>query len=357
MAYLSLKRASLEHNYRYIAQHMDEAGIAWGVVSKLLCGSRPFLSELIRLGVREIHDSRVRNLRAVKEIDPGIQTVYIKPPAKKAIPDIVRYADVSFNTELSTIGLLSKEAQRQDRRHKIIIMIEMGDLREGVMGDHLMDFYEQVFRLPHIEIAGIGTNLNCLHGVMPSQDKLIQLSLYKQLIEVRFGRSIPWVSGGTSVVFPLLRKRQLPRGINHFRIGELLYFGNDLFTGRTVPGMKDDVFTLHAQIIELTEKPRIPIGELAANPSGHRYEVDEQDYGKTSYRAILDFGLLDASTEYLAPFDKKLRITGASSDMIVIDLGASRRNFQVGDWVRFKLPYMGALGLLSSDYIDKVVEA
>lgn len=355
MAYLSLKRSSLAHNYQFIASQLEQSGIAWGVVSKLLCGNRTYLKELVNLGVREIHDSRVSNLKAVKSIDPGIQTVYIKPPAKKAIPSVIEYADVSFNTELSTIGLLSEEAVRQGKQHKIIIMIEMGDLREGVMGEHLMDFYEQIFRLPNIEIVGIGTNLNCLHGVMPSQDKLIQLSLYKQLIEVKFSRRIQWVSGGTSVVFPLLRQHQLPKGINHFRIGELLYFGNDLFSNTLIPGMKDDVFMLHAQIIELTRKPRVPIGELAANPSGHEFQVNEQDYGKSSYRAILDFGLLDISMEYLKPIDKKLRITGASSDMIVVDLGASQRNFQVGDWVKFKIKYMGALGLLNSNYIDKVV--
>lgn len=134
MAYLKLKRKSLEHNYLFIARHLDAEGIEWGVVSKLLCGTRSYLKELIALGVKEIHDSRVSNLKVVKQIDAGIQTVYIKPPAEKAIPSVIRYADMSFNTELSTIRLLSQEAVKQDRKHKVIIMIEMGDLREGVLG-------------------------------------------------------------------------------------------------------------------------------------------------------------------------------------------------------------------------------
>lgn len=191
---------------------------------------------------------------------------------------------------------------------------------------------------------------------MPSQDKLIQLSLYKQLVEAKFNRKIQWVSGGTSVVFPLLLNRQLPKGINHFRIGEMLYFGNNLFTKKKVEGMKADVFTLHAQIIELIEKPKIPIGELASNPSGKQFEVDESNYGKTSYRAILDLGLLDISIDFLIPTDKHVEVIGASSDMIVTDLGSTKRNYKVGDWVTFKLKYMGALGLLNSSYIDKIVE-
>ncbi|MEP0367597.1 MAG: alanine/ornithine racemase family PLP-dependent enzyme [Cyclobacteriaceae bacterium] len=356
MAFLKLKRKSLQHNYKFIAKKLDKQGIEWGVVSKLLCGTVKYIQEIVDLGVTEIHDSRVSNLKKVKQIDPNIQTVYIKPPAKKAIKSVVEYADVSFNTELSTIRMLSEEAGRQGKLHKIIIMIEMGDLREGVLGDQLLDFYGSIFELPHITVVGLGTNLNCLYGVMPSQDKLIQLSLYKQLVEAKFDRKIEWVSGGTSVVFPLLLNKQLPKGINHFRIGEMLYFGNNLFTNETIKGMKTDVFTLHAQIIELIEKPKVPTGDLAQNPSGEQFEINEEDYGKTSYRAILDLGLLDISTDFLEPIDHDVEITGASSDMIVTDLGATKSHYKVGDWVKFKLKYMGALGLLNSNYIEKVVE-
>ena len=134
--------------------------------------------EVIDLGVLEIHDPGISNLKKIKKLKPEIQTVYIKPPSKLNIAKIVKYADVSFNTEIYTIKLLSEEAIRQNKTHKIIIMIEMGDLREGVLGEELMTFYEQIFSLPNIEIRGIGTNLNCLSGVMPTQDKLIQLSLF-----------------------------------------------------------------------------------------------------------------------------------------------------------------------------------
>ncbi|MGB0176292.1 MAG: alanine racemase, partial [Owenweeksia sp.] len=193
--------------------------IEWAIVTKMLCGTEAYIKEVINLGILEICDARISNLKIVKELNPEIQTVYIKPPARRAVKDIVKYADASFNTELDTIKLLSKEAVKQDKMHKIIIMIELGDLREGVMGNELVEFYGSIFELPNIKVTGIGSNLNCLHGVMPSQDKLIQLSLYKQLIEAKFDREIPWVTGGTSVVIPLIYNHQLPAGINHFRVG------------------------------------------------------------------------------------------------------------------------------------------
>lgn len=357
MAFITLNRAKLKHNYDFLDELFRSRDIEWGVVSKILCGNKPFIQELLDLGIKEIHDSRISNLRVIKQIDPSVQTVYIKPPPRGIIKSIIKYADVSLNSEIATLRLLSEEAVRQNKMHKIIIMIEMGDLREGIMGENLLGFYGDVFKLPNIEVVGIGTNLNCLYGVMPSQDKLIQLSLYEQLIEAKFDHKIPYVSGGTSVTIPLLLKNLRPTGVNHFRVGEALYFGQDLFTNKLIKGMEDDVFILSAEIIELTKKPVTPNGEFGMNPSGDQFNLDDSkiDLDKTAYRAILDVGLLDVSPEYLIPFDKSIKIEHASSDMLIVDLGNTKKNYKVGDLMTFKLKYMGALGLLSSDYIDKKV--
>lgn len=356
MAFLKLYRKNLEHNYQFLKKLFEENNLHWGVVTKLLCGNELYLREIINLGVREVHDSRISNLQKVKEINPEVQTVYIKPPAKLNVANIIRYADVSMNTEYYTLKLLSDEAVKQEKTHKVIIMIETGDLREGVMGEHLVEFYAQVFELPNIEIIGIGTNLNCLHGVMPSQDKLIQMSLYKQIIELKFNRTIPWISGGTSVTIPLVLNRQIPKGVNHFRIGETLFWGINLFENNTIPGMKSDVFELFTEIIEITEKPMLPTGELAANPQGDVLELDTSLYGQTSYRAILDVGLLDLDPKYITSVAGDYEVVGASSDMLVLDLGKNEAKHKVGDIIRLKLKYMGVLQLLNSDYVEKKIE-
>lgn len=355
MAYIELDAKKLQHNFQHLNQLFQSNKVNWGVVSKLLCGNEIYIRELIEMGIEEVHDSRISNLKVIKKINPKVQTVYIKPPARRSIRSLVQYADVSFNTEYDTLKLISDEAVRQGKRHKVIIMIEMGDLREGVLGENLIAFYRSIFELPHIEIVGVGTNLNCLNGVMPSHDKLIQLSLYKQLIDATFHVKIPWVSGGSSVTIPLLLKKQMPAGVNHFRIGETLYFGNNLVTRKTIKGMKPNVFTLYAEIVELMEKPIVPIGELGTNVAGEKFEVDESDYGKTSCRALLDLGLLDVDPHHLTPLKKGLTITGASSDMLAIDLGENKDQIKVGDLVGFHLDYMGVLKVLNSNYIEKRV--
>ncbi len=354
MAYVTLSKSSLEHNYSYLQNLFGEHDMDWAPVLKMLCGNKTFLDYILNLGEEQVCDARLGNLQIIKELHPEKETIYIKPPSKNSIKDIIQYADVSFNTEYITIKWLSEEAKRQNKIHRIIIMIELGDLREGIMGDHLIDFYQKVFELPNIEVAGIGANLNCLNGVMPSKDKLIQLSLYEQLIEAKFGKKIKGVSGGSSVMVPLLLKGQIPKGVNHFRIGETLFFGSDLFENSTIEGMKDDVFLLNSEIIEITEKPVVPYGRIENNPSGEKTEINEDDYGSTQKRAILDIGLLDISkVDFLFPIDKTLEFIGASSDMLVLDVSQSQKDYKIGDTISFKMTYMGALRVMNSKYIQK----
>ena len=354
MAFVTLNKKSLETNYNYLSNLFKKHDKEWAPVVKMLCGHKQFLEFILSLGEEQVCDARLTNLRTIKSINPKVETIYIKPPAKRSIKSIVKYADVSFNTEFSTIKWLSEEALKQEKIHRVIIMIELGDLREGILGEHLMAFYKKIFELPNIKISGIGANLNCLSGVMPSKDKLIQLSLYEQLIEAKFGKKIDFVSGGSSVMIPLLLSKQIPKGVNHFRIGETLFFGVDLFTNNTIPKMKNDVFLLYAEIIEITEKSIVPYGDLEENPSGELLEINPEDYGKNHSRGILDIGLLDISkTEFLIPEDNEITFIGASSDMLVIDLSNTTKKYKVGDLVSFKMKYMGALLIMNSEYIEK----
>jgi len=251
--------------------------------------------------------------------------------------------------------MLSKEADNRGKVHKIIIMIELGELREGVMRDDVMDFYAKVFELPSIEVVGIGTNLSCLYGVLPNHDKLIQLSLYKQLIDAKFNKQIPYVSGGSSVTIPLIDQKLLPKGINHFRVGETLYLGTDVYNNTTFKKMHRDVFSLYAEIIELIEKPLVPMGEMGTSVDGQSHNFPEEEIGKTSYRAIIDMGLLDVEEAHIMPSDPTMRFVGASSDMLVVDLGQNKKNYKVGDNLKFQLDYMGTLRVINSRYIEKKV--
>lgn len=353
MAHIVLNRKKLQHNYQYLDRIFKENDIEWGIVSKVFCGSKTYLREIISLGIRQICDSRITNLKIIKSIAPSIETVFIKPAAKRYISSVVKYADVSFNTEYETIKMLSDEAVRQNKLHKIIIMIELGELREGVMREDFVDFYAKVFKLPNIEVVGIGTNLTCMYGVLPNQDKLVQLCLYEQLIEAKFNKSIPYISGGTSVTIPLIAKGLLPKGINHFRVGETLFLGTDVYNYQPNPNLYQDIFKLYAEIVELREKPMVPDGDLGHNVTGDELSFDVNSHNETSYRAIIDVGLLDVEPNHIFPTSKNIKIVGYSSDMMVVDLGEDYKQYKVGSLVEFNLNYMGILRVMNCDYVDK----
>jgi ornithine racemase len=357
MAYITLNTTKLKENYNHLDKVFKQHNIEWSIVAKMLCGNKKYLEQLILgLGIKQVCDSRIANLKIIKSISPEIETVFIKPPPKRSAARVVEFADVSFNTEFETIKILSQAAVQQNKLHKIVIMIELGELREGVMREQFMEFYSKVFELPNIQVAGIGTNLTCMYGVLPNHDKLIQLCLYKQLVEAKFNKQIPYISGGSSVTIPLIDKGLLPVGINHFRVGETLFLGTDVYNSQPYDHMHNDVFKLYAEIIELNEKPTIPNGELGQNLMGHVATFDESLSGTSSYRAIVDVGLLDVEEGHIKPVMPDMQIAGASSDMIVMDLGDNPRKLKVGDMVEFSLDYMGILRLMNSDYIDKRFE-
>lgn len=355
MAFITLNKKKLKHNFTQLQTLFESENIAWAVVGKLLCGNTLFLEQVLALKPKQICDSRVSNLKCIKQIDPNIETIYIKPAPNGSISEIVAFADISFNTELETIKLLSQEAVKQNKLHRIVIMVELGELREGVLREDLISFYEKVFSLPNIEIIGLGTNLTCMYGILPNNDKLIQLSLYKEVLELKFNKKLPFISGGASVTIPLILNHQLPKAINHFRIGETLFMGTNAYDGSKYENYEQYVFKLHAEIIELHEKPMMPNGETGINMTGEKIEFNPEWEDVTKFRAIIDLGLLDIDMEHFFPINPDHQVVGSSSDMMVIDLDSNPEKLKVGDTIPFHMDYMGILRLMNSDYVEKKV--
>ena len=355
MAFITLETEKLKKNYNYLNTFFKGHDIEWSIVTKMLCGNKKYLKELLDLGINQYSDSRISNLRMIKLLNEEAETIYIKPPAKGVIEEVVKYADISMNTDFETIRMLSEEASRQDKTHKIIIMIDLGELREGVMRDDFVDFYATVFQMKNIEVVGIGTNLSCLYGILPNNDKLLQLCLYKQLIELKFNVDIPFISGGSSVTIPLIEQKLLPKDVNHFRIGETLFMGTDVYNNKKYEELENDIFKLYAEIIELYEKPLIPSGEMGPNLEGDTVSFDQKNIGKSTFRAIIDVGLLDIDIKHFDPTDTDIKYAGATSDMVVLDLGENPKGYKVGDQIEFTMDYMGIVRIMNSKYIEKRV--
>lgn len=365
MAELIIHTKKIQNNIKYLSDYFDRHDIDWSLITKVFSGDKEFLKQVLTEDVIEyvdsIGDSRLTSLKNLKDVNPKMRTIYIKPPAKMYVDDIVKYADISLNSSYSTINALNEAAKKVNKTHKIIIMVELGELREGVNRTELMDFYEKVFQLSNIEVIGIGSNLGCMYGVEPSYDKLLQLSLYEELISAKFNRGLKYVSGGTSITLPLVENKTIPKDINHFRIGEAVFFGISPLDNKQFKELSTDTFEFSANIIELEEKKIVPEGVISDGSVGHSADFNETDVNETSTKAILDFGLLDVDKDDIEAVDKELKFVGITSDMLVVDIGtnktdAGKQKFKIGDKIYFKPNYMAVARLLNSKFIDKVFE-
>ena len=358
MARLRVHPERILRNVRKLSAFLSEHNVQWTLVAKVLSGDNEVLQHLLESDafddVHSIADARISGLQSMKEVRPDIRTMYLKPPAIELVDDVVECADVSVNSSRTTVRALNEAAERRGIVHKIIVMIEMGELREGIIRENILRFYEEVFDLPHIEVIGIGTNLGCMHGIEPNYDKLIQLSLYKQLLESKFDQRIPLVSGSSSIALPLIGTPKWPAGINHLRIGEGAFFGTSPLDGDRFQDLSTDAFEFSANIIETGTKATTPDGVVSEAAIGQVAEPpDEAD---TMRRCIVDFGLLDVDVDDLTPVDPDVHFAGTTSDMTVYDVTDARYLYRVGDELTFTPNYMAVARLMHSKYIETDVE-
>ena len=331
-------------------------GASLTVVTKALCGHEMFLRALVECGVERIGDSRLSNIAAARRAGFRGEAWYIRPPHHSAIEDVVELAELSLNTELSTLRLLSSAAERAGKIHRVILMVELGDQREGILPGSLVQVFEQALELGGIEVVGIGASLGCVAGTLPSVDQLSELVMQRQLLELKYDAGGLLVSGASSAALPLLREGLVPKGIDNFRVGESILLGTDLISGGTMEGLYGDVFRLYAEVIELKEKNLEPFGErherlapfgIAETDSGHVP-------GERGWRALVTVGELDTDVHSLLPARGRAMV-GASSDVAVVNLGDSTGGLEVGSEIGFGMGYSGLVRLMESSYVAKVL--
>lgn len=362
MAELVIKTEKIRNNIRQLSEFFSKHQVEWSLVTKVFSGDKEFLrnvltDEVIK-HINSVGDSRLTSLKNLREVNPEMRTIYIKPPAKIYAEEVVKYADISLNSSFATIKALNEAAAQQRKIHQVIIMIELGELREGVNQDDIMDFYARVFEMPWIEVIGIGSNLGCMYGIAPTNDKLMQLVLYKELISERFNRNLPLISGGSSITLPMIDSGEVPKEINHFRVGEAAFFGVSPLNNEPFNGLSTDTFEFHANIIELEEKELVPDGVISDASIGDTAAFSTDNPDGKSYKAILDFGILDVDRSDIDTSDPDLQFVGVTSDMLVVDIGKNRTpegevRYRVGEKIVFQPNYMAVARLLNSKFIDK----
>lgn len=339
----------LKENVNIINKSCRDRGIEIAAVTKVFCAMDEISELFYDAGVKYLADSRLDNLKKLEKFN--CPKIMLRLPMISEVEDLVKYADISLNSELETVKALNKAAKKVNKVHGVIYMVDLGDLREGFIEvNDLYGVIEETKDLENIRIIGIGTNLTCYGGVIPDENNLGKLGEISKEIKKRFSLDLKLVSGGNSSSLHLLDSNKMPEGINNLRLGESLVLGRETAYGKNIPGCHQDAFTLKAEIIEMKVKPTVPIGNIGKNAFG---EVPTfVDRGKRKV-AILGIGKQDVDIESLLPHDDKLIILGASSDHMIVDINDSNEDYKLGSTISFNLTYGGILKTMTSSYVQK----
>jgi len=290
------------------------------------------------------------NIRRLKSAGVDAPCMLLRLPSPSEVDEVIEWADVSLNSEISVLAALSEAAQRRGRTHAVIIMVDLGDLREGLWPRDLLPFMREAVRLPGIRVRGIGTNLACFGGVVPSEANMGRLVEMAAEVERSLGVKLEYISGANSSGLSLIAAGGMPSRVNQARIGEAILLGRETTRRRPWPGTFQDAFALHAEILELKRKPSAPIGERSEDAFGHLTAFE--NHGEIA-RALLNIGREEINIEGITPRDPRLKILGASSSYLVVDMSGAAGAFRVGGELSFSLNYGALLTAMTSEYVEK----
>lgn len=345
---LTIKLDEIRENAVRMMENSRKKGIEVAGVTKVTCGNQTIAKILVESGITILGDSRIENLKKISNLQ--CKKMLLRIPMPSQAEDVVRYSDIVLISELFTIKKLSKEAVFQNKTVDLILMIDLGDLREGLFyEDEIFHVVEEILKLKNVTLAGIGTNLNCYGALIPTKEILKKLITIKNKLENTFNIDLKIISGGNSGSLNLLQEDQLPSGINQLRLGSSIIMGIGA-DHLPVRDMNTDTFILEAEIVELRNKPSVPIGKQGVDAFGNRPVF--KDRGIRS-KAVCALGRQDVSPENISPFDEKITILGSSSDHLILDVTDSSDDLNVGDTVEFKISYGGCLSLMTSPYVRK----
>lgn len=345
---LEIRLDRIRDNARSLVERLGARGIAVTAVTKATMGSPEVARELLLAGASALGDSRIENLEALRRAGIGAPLVLIRTPMPSQADRVVEHADVSLNTEPAVLERLSAAAGRRGRIHGVVLMVELGDLREGILPGDLAGVVGQTLRLPHLTLRGIGANLACQSGVAPDDRNMAELSALAASLEQAFAVRLGTISGGNSANLDWALGGSGTGRVNDLRLGEAILLGREPLRRHPIEGLHVDAFSLVAEVIESKTKPTRAWGDVQQTAFGTRPPAP--DRGNTA-RAIVALGRQDVDPEGLDG-PPGFSILGASSDHLVIDAG--RHPPAVGSELRFRPNYSALLAAMTSPFVTKV---
>jgi predicted amino acid racemase len=337
-------------NFRAVTALARARGVSIGVVTKALAGYRPLVEALVGAGATAIGEAHLHTLDRFADL-PADKWM-IRLPLPSQADQVVRLADISLNTERRTLAALGQAAVNQGKRHKVVLMVDLGETREGVVPEELVGLCQVAAATEGLELYGIGTELGCYSDIVPSAANMGQFADLVRQVEDALGVALPVASGGSSSALGMLAAGQLPAAVNQLRVGETILTGRVANFLTPLPGGVLDPFTLSAEIIEIQHKPSLPRGARVPGEVPIGDDPRFPDRGPRR-RALVAIGKQDVGIDHLVPHDRAITLLGGSSDITIADLTDCDTAYQVGDILTFAMDYYAILPAMVSSFVEK----
>lgn len=355
---LEINLPKLRHNTHEVVQRCQKYGIHVCGVIKGANGHPDVAHAFLAGGATELGTSRIEHVIRCRQAGVPGPYLLVRVPMLSELDDVVRWCDTSLQSEVATLDALEAACVRQDKTHRVIVMTDLGDLREGFWDkDEMVAACVHVERdLPHVHLAGIGVNLGCYGSIQPTPDKMEDLVAIARRVEEKIGRKLEVISGGATSSYTLVHWDTMPEGINHLRIGEGILNAKDLQIDWGIHDMDYlfmDAFTIRAQVLEVKTKPSHPVGTIAIDAFCRRPTYVDRGMRK---RCLLGIGHADVGdASRLIPRLEGAEVLGGSSDHCILDIEDCKQDIQVGDILEFSVIYSALVYAIARDDVNIIV--
>lgn len=364
---LAYDLGAMRENARRIMAAAHPREVRVFAVVKGVCADPDVAKVLVEEGVDGLADSRLENLERLRRLlgfSCPVPFMLIRTPLVAEAERVVALADFSLQVDVEVVKALARAAARQGRRHRVLLMLDMGDGREGVDPRRAREIVARMAEAAEgspVEVAGMATNFACFRGAIPTR------SVLQDLIQIvhEAGRQLGWkqpiVSGGNSSLVPYLFDGSLPRGVSQIRVGEALLLGTIPPASVPHPALRQDTAVLRAPLIEVkTWLASAGMGAGAGLGAGAGAEAPTHNlFGRVKPLSpgihrlgVVAMGHQDTQVDDLRPLDPGVRIIGASSDHLVVEFSEETpAAIEAGTVLSFRPGYAALLQAATSPYV------
>ncbi len=320
---------------------LDLVGVTKGCLGEPRVGAA-----MLAGGAVALADTRDHNLRCLRGALPeaALHRIYLPPVcAPFELGDVTYISSPSGATAVAETPALGS-----GRRRQVVIVVESGDLREGVPIEGLIALAEMVVHDPRLELVGVATNYACFKGGPAGiRESLGTVARAARALRAA-GMPVHRVSGGNSSVLALLRPDDpgesahhhagrgsseaegIPAEVTELRCGEALLLGQDALFHRPLPGCAC-ACRLRAEVLE----------EYTKSPSS-----------KGERRLVLGLGSQDLGSGAVRFVEPGLRELGRSGDYLVVESGAGGPRAGIGGVIEMIPSYEALVAAWTSPYVE-----